>query len=210
MSIEGPVESLDLWLESRLRNVHTCLPGTIDKYYGHSTRKAKVKPMVKLRTVTGEILTIPAIDDVPVQFPGSATFQFLFPLKKNDGCLILFSEEGIGAFLKGRAEVNSDDFARFQFTDAICIPGLWSFKSVPGSPKSTIEIDDSGNINLNGSTKGVARLDDTTINNAITDPVFEIWRLAFNVWAGTTGGPPMPSTRAGKIDSSSNTVKAGN
>ena len=202
--IEGTVESLDLWLEARLRNVHTCLPGTIDKYYGHSTRKAKVKPMVKLRMVTGEILTIPAIDDVPVHFLGSSQFQFLYPLKKNDGCLILFSEEGIGAFLKGRTEVNSDDFARFQFTDAICIPGLWSFKSVPGSPKSTIEIDDSGNINLNGSTRNL--VSHTELNASL-----QLMLTSINAnFATKLNGAGAPGVNILDISTAKiNTVKAG-
>lgn len=155
----------DAFFDSRMKNVHTMLPGKIEKYYGHAERKARVKPLIKLRTVTGESLTIHPIDNVPVIFPGSSKFSLLYPLEKDDGCMIVFSEEGIGAFLKGKVEVTADSFAKFALTDAICIPGLWSFKNVPISPISEIIIDDDGNINLNGDGKTLVT--HTELNTAL-------------------------------------------
>jgi len=146
------VDIMDAWLDARFRNIHTMIPGKIESYSGHTERKAKVKPLVRLRAVNGEELDIPPIDNVPVIFPSSGTFSLLYPLKKGDGCLILFSEVGIGAYLKGKVEVTADSLSKFALTDAICIPGLWSFRNVPNST-STIEITDSGNIELNGNSK---------------------------------------------------------
>lgn len=178
---EDIVYVLDAFLDSRLRNVHTMIPGKIEKYYGHATRKARVKPLVKLRTVKGDILTIPPIDDVPVIFPGSAKCQFLFPLKRGDGVEIRFSEEGIGAFLKGTVEVTADSFARFAMTDAVCTPGLWSFKNVP----TTTFRNATNNTGLKIS--GTNKLE---INNSLYylgDLITELIDLIINL---TTIGPP--------------------
>lgn len=200
------VDVMDAWLASRLRDVHTVLPGIIESYAGHTERKAKVKVQVKFRTKKGEELSVPPIDNVPVIFPSSNKFNLLFPLSKGDGCLIIFAEEGIGEFLAGTSEVSADSLARFSLTDAICIPGLFAFKQVPGSAPGTIEIDNDGNININNGTNGAARQNDATLHDAITDPAFWIWFSA--VGTGSGAGPP-PSSLTGKINAGSSKVKIG-
>lgn len=141
------VTVFDKYFDSRMENVHTIIPGKIESYSGHTTRKAVVKPLIKLLRKDGDSLEIPPIDNVPVIFPSSAGFQFLFPLKKNDGCLILFAETGIGGYLdgQGKIDVDADDISRFSLTDAICIPGLWPFSAVPKGIK-TIEFTDNNEI----------------------------------------------------------------
>ena len=70
-------------------------------------------------------------------------YPLLFPLKKGDGVLILFSETGIGNFLAGTGQVaDADDQTRFSLTDAIAIPGLWTKKNAPDV--STIELTEAG------------------------------------------------------------------
>lgn len=191
---EDTVDVFDAWLDSRLRDVHTVLPGIIDKYYGHTERKARVKPQIRLRTVKGDTLEIKAIDGIPVVFPSSGKFSLLYPLNKGDGCLILFSEEGIGSFLKGKTEVTADSLARFSLTDAICIPGLWSFPSAPEST-STIEIDDNGNILLNGSSKRFVT--HAELNTALQDFI-----IALNLHTHPTApsGPVSPPSTPMSID----------
>lgn len=191
---ENIVDVFDSWLGARLRNVHTMLPGKIETYYGHTKRKARIKILVTLKDVKGNELEIPPIDNVPVIFPGSKEFSLLFPLKKGDGCMIVFSEEGIGSFLKGETTVASDSLARFSLTDAVCMPGLWSFKNIPDSEKSTIIIDDDGNVELNGGGKRL-------VTHAELDTALQTFMLALNahIHTGvTTGpgssGPPAPMT----------------
>lgn len=220
MSDKTLVETLEIWLASRLRQVHTILPGRIEKYYGHLQRKARVKPLLKLRVPGRDPLDIPPIDNVPVVFPGSSKFKFVFPLTKGDGCLILFSEEGIGAFLKGKIDMPSDSLARFALTDAICIPGLWSFPNVPQTGQSEIVVEDSGAVKVKGTevvlntgTLGVARTTDSVLSNPTDDPVFFTWATAVSAaLLALTGGSfvtPTPVTLASKITGGSTTVKAG-
>lgn len=55
-----------------------------------------------------------------------------------------------------------------------------------------------------------ARKGDTVLSDAVSDPVFEAWRLAFNTWALAMGLPTgMPASRTGKISSGSLQVNIG-
>jgi hypothetical protein len=202
---------MDNWLDARLRNVHTMIPGKIESYSGHDTRKATVKPLVKFLTVDGQSLEIPPIANVPVIFPSSAGFSILFPLKKGDGCEIRFSESGIGNFLNGKVEVDADSLARFQLTDAVCTPGLWSFKNVPESD-STIEIDNNGDINidskneihLNGDSKNL--VSHAELNTALQSMIVAInSTFATKLDGGGSPGVVSLDITTSKI----NTVKAG-
>jgi hypothetical protein len=135
---ETTVDIFDKYIDSILDDVHTILPGKIELYYGHSQRKAKVKPLTKIRNSNNQLIDINPIDNVPVVFPSSSEFSMLFPLKKNDGVLLLFSESAIGEFLNGDGNrtVDTDDQRRFDLTDCIAIPGLWSLSAVPTIPEN--------------------------------------------------------------------------
>ena len=138
-----PVEVFQEFLDSRLENVHTCIPGQIEQYDA-LTRKASVKPLIKLKTRDNEDLDMPVIDNVPVQFPGSKQFTINYPLEKGDTCIMLFAETGIGTWLTGAGiAANADDMSRFSLTDAICIPSLYTFTSVP-MPVTLIEFTTAG------------------------------------------------------------------
>lgn len=136
MKNDDIVTVFDTWLSAQLDNVHTCLPGEIVQYLGHSERKAKVQPLVKLKSTRGKILKIQPIENVPVIFPGSKKFRQTWPLEKGDGVLLMFSEASIGNFLQGAGEQEADSSVRFSLTDCIAIPGLWSFKNVPTAPEN--------------------------------------------------------------------------
>jgi hypothetical protein len=151
--VEDITEVFGKWAKSILDDVHTILPGQIETYYGHTNRKAKVKVMVKLKNANNQEVKIESIDDVPVIFPCSSNFNLLFPLKKGDGILLLFSEAAIGNYLTGQGskpEV-ADDNTRFGLTDCIAIPGLYSFNNPPNSATTNIEIDETGKVSIDGN-----------------------------------------------------------
>lgn len=131
------VQVMDKWLDNRMDNVHTSIPGKIVRYYGHKTRTAKVQPLIKIRNTHNKLIKIQPIDNVPVIFPSSSDFNLLFPLKKNDGADLHFSESSIGNFLSSSGEVvDADDLRRFDLSDCIAIPGLWSSNTVPTAPEN--------------------------------------------------------------------------
>jgi len=149
---ENIVDILQMFLDSRMENIHTCIPGSIEKYDGHNKRTATVMPLVRLKALNGDNVELPLITNVPVIFPSSSLFNLLYPLPKGTGCLILFSETGIGNFLAGGGQVvNADDQTRFSLTDAIAIPGLWTSKNAP--TVKTIELTEAGVLNLIDGTE---------------------------------------------------------
>jgi len=122
---------LKIAFQSFMNNVHTCIPGTIESY-DPVKKKVSVKPGIKKELDTGSI-SYPVITDVPVMFPCTKDSIITFPLKKGDGCLILFSETCLERYLSAAGEeVEAGDKRKFALSDAICIPGLFPFGS-PGS-----------------------------------------------------------------------------
>lgn len=155
------VEIFQAHTESRLNDVHTQIPGRFLSY-DEKTGLAKVEPLVKLkRNVNGKelTLTIPPIDNVPVMMLSTQSFILEFPIKKNDGCAIFFSEVGIGNFINSCNQVvEADDFSRFSLTDAFAIPGLWCKKGKPsGTP--TIKLTDTGILQFLGATESFVKGD---------------------------------------------------
>lgn len=145
---DGTVDIFDTWLRSRTDAIHTALPGEIVSYTGHQERKAKVQPLVNIRTSRNQILSLPTIDDVPVLLPGSNNFQFKFPIKRGDGVLLIFSESSIGSWLTKGGQQDAQINDRFSLTDCIAIPGLWSFVDAnsANNASSYIELDDQGKL----------------------------------------------------------------
>jgi len=125
------------------------MPGTFVSF-DSSKRKATVQPSLKLKYLSGDkkivIKEISPINNVPVVFTGTKDFVVKFPIKKGDGCLLLFSESPIGNYLNSSSDqVETDDLGRFELGSCIAIPGLFSFANIP-NPASEISIDDAGKI----------------------------------------------------------------
>ena len=199
MTTEQLPEVLQQFLRSRLDTMHTCLPGRFESYEGHVTRKSKVKPLAKYRTPDNQNIDMPIIDNVPVIFPSAGAFNLLYPIKRGDGCLILFAESGIGNYLAGTGQpVNSDDQSRFSLTDAIAIPGMWTFRN---SPKNAdrIELTDSGDleIEVGGNLIKVGKLGTLDILGASEsfvkgDTLFNIWNTYLTALStGIVPGDPV-------------------
>lgn len=210
MKQENINEVFNLWFNNKLDGVHTILPGQIVNYEGHSTRKAEVKVMVKLRNCHNQIIEIAPIKNVPVIFPSTKNFNLLFPLQKNDGCLLVFSESSIGNFLLNATNnaLEADDLNRFDMSDCICIPGLWSFPNVPNKDTGIlIEITDTDKIIMKSNlgkieiaNSGSITFDDGTesfVKGNVLDTWFTAFMIALNshthsgvtVGGGSTGSP---------------------
>ena len=170
---EDMLESMELWLQSRLEDVHTMLPGTVQSYDA-KTRTAVVKPSVKLRTLHGDILDIPPIASVPVVWPGSALFTTMSKdLPKGSGVTILFSESSIGNWQRGTADSPAEDETRHCLQDAIAVPGLWSMRRVPGHKLVSADWGMcSDSLEIGGTKGGLA-----SIKNQATDVHTEVNKI---------------------------------
>jgi hypothetical protein len=169
------------------------LPAEVQSY-DSSKRKATVKPQIKLRTKKDTLLTIPPIDNVPVQFVGSGEFVLKYPLKKGAKGILLFAEEGIGAWLKGKTDVAADSLAKFNLTDAVFIPGLFPFVDIPNE-QSSINVADDGTLELNGNTKNLVTFADLdTALQSLKSQLTSHTHTGIFPGAGTSGTPSSPFT----------------
>lgn len=195
---ENIVDILDAWINSQMERIHTMVPGKIESY-NSSTKRAKVKILIKLKTSDGEDLSIPPIENVPVVFPTVKSFSLKFPLEKGDGCAIFFAETGIGNFLNGQGnEVSADDISRFSLTDAVAFVGLYGKNDPAGD--STIEITSAGdlnidskkNVNVNGDNKSF-------VTHAELDSALQTFMNALNLHIHTTTATVGPTAVPGII-----------
>lgn len=119
-------EVLKISVQRALSEIHTCLPGKIEKF-DHKTQKASVLPLIKKKYKDGKAESMPVIENVPVVFPRCAKGSFTFPLEAGDGVLLVFSERSMERFLSTGGEQEPGDTRKFDLTDAIAIPGLFPF-----------------------------------------------------------------------------------
>ncbi len=212
---------LDNFVNSRISGMNISLPGIVESY-DKTKNTCVVKPAIKKVYDNGDVVELPLIENVPVMFQQTVNSIISLPIKKGDGVVLIFMQRSIDDWKSTGGIIEPSDTRKFDLSDAIAIPGLFGLNEglsgddeaiVIKSNDSKIRIEGTSEVNINQGTKGVARLDDTTIANAATDPSFEAFRIAFNAWGLTVVPPlpsPMPATRASKIDSASGTVKAGN
>jgi len=124
-------------IEDRLADVHTMLPGRIDRYYP-STQKADVEPLIKRlqSTVDGELNEeLPIIPGVPVVFPRTRAFKMTMPVEPGDRCMMVFCESSsetyqIGDLRKGSSDLidqaDPETFERFNLTDPVALLGWYN------------------------------------------------------------------------------------
>lgn len=82
-------------IESRLLDLHTCLPGKVVTFdpIGQSV---DVQPMVKraINSYDGELVheELPIVHNVPIAFPGGGGYVMRFPVTAGDHVWLMFSE----------------------------------------------------------------------------------------------------------------------
>lgn len=143
-----------------MEGIHTCLPGSIIDYDFKEAR-ASVKPLIQKSYIDGDSMVLPIIRDVPVIFPRTGVSGITFPLNKGDKVLIVFSERSLDNWKGIGDDAVPRDFRKFDLSDAVCIPGLYSFntRNLAKNNKDlvihhngfTITITDTGKISLKGA-----------------------------------------------------------
>lgn len=113
-------------IADRLRQVNTAMPGRIAKYNA-STREAEVEPLIKEKYADGQILKLPNISGVPVMMPATSGAGVVMPIAAGDDVLLLFAQRSIDRWLTSGGVQESADKRMLALSDAIAIPGLFSF-----------------------------------------------------------------------------------
>jgi hypothetical protein len=106
-------EILDAALTSRLRSVHTALPGTI-RGYSEADQTAEVELAVQLETTLEQFARVPNLKDVPVVWPGAWS--------NGDRCLVIFSEEDPSKWWDSGGSVEPPAVLQRHGLHGLCIP----------------------------------------------------------------------------------------
>jgi len=151
-------EAIMAAVKSTISGIHTAIPGIIESY-DYTTCKAEVKPSIKRQYVDGSVLSMPIIVNVPVIWPRTKNGSITFPLERGDSILIIFSERSLENWLSKGHDVTPGDRRKFDISDAIAIPGLFSFDEPVKTTSndkfeihyndSSITINSSGQVNIN-------------------------------------------------------------
>ena len=128
-------------IDAKLAATHVSMPARI-LTYDESEQRATVQPIVRRYYTNEEDARIaerlPAIEGVPVAFPGAGEYGITFPLSAGDTVLLVFGECSLDKWLAyGGSDVDPDDPRRNAISDAVAYAGLRPFSN------PSTQVDDS-------------------------------------------------------------------
>lgn len=116
-------------LESRLKDVHTCIPGIIVSF-DPGNQWAEVQPAIKTIFTTSGAVDLPLCVDVPVMFPSGNRFFITWPVFPGDECLLFFSQRCIDLWALEGDTQEPDDYRTHDMSDGIAFVGMNSLPLV--------------------------------------------------------------------------------
>jgi hypothetical protein len=120
-------DAISVAIEARLKEVHTCLPGIVQKF-DPTTQTATVQPAIQRIFIDKGPVKLPLCVDVPVQFPAGGDFVLTFPVHANDECLLVFSERAIDFWWDRGGVQLPAEYRMHDLSDAYAIVGVSSRK----------------------------------------------------------------------------------
>lgn len=181
-------EIIEGWMDGKINNIHTALPGKIISYVP-GTNRAQVQPTGKYKLDDGRELLYPIIHQVPLIYPMgcSGNAGITFPIQPGDGCIIIFAESQLDDFISGG---DHDDARRHSLNDAICIPGLYSSSapSAAGDPEKVCLVNDGSTVKLDKNSLDISLADGTTCHIGNGDLVVNGISLVKHVHGGVESG----------------------
>lgn len=168
--IYTPEEVIEEAIRSAALELHTMLPGRILSY-NRTTQRARVQLEIQ-RTHVSDLglvtqISLPILEDVPVEFPGAGGWFIMFPVKQGDKCRITFAERDIQSWLTAGVEAPPGEDRTHDYSDAICHVGIRTHGNPHPAPtlNSIVLGDDAGNQRLELGQNGIiiASVDEVTI-----------------------------------------------
>lgn len=198
----------------QLAEVNTAIPARI-MAYDPVQQKAEVQPLIKRRYKDGQVVDRAPITGVPVVFPAAGGGILTFPVKVGDTVLLIFSQRSIDSWVQSDGRpIDPKDSRKHDISDAIAIPGLFSFSQALQSdpdnviikfsgaeikltPDGAVEINAPGGFTINGATQANGTVDSTGVIHSDVDVEAATVKLKTHTHSGvTTGGgtsgPPVP------------------
>lgn len=175
------------------RELNTCIPGIVEKKNSDNT--VDVQPAIKRVYSDGKVVDLPLLVEVPVLYPFSSKLSMSWPLVKDDPVIVFFSQRSIENWRKSGGLVKPGDRRHHHLSDAFCMPAgahvgaqtVDSAKFVLEYEGGKIEIDGSGNVNVNGSTDNAVAFQDLKT-------AFDNFIIEFNAHVHTSAAPGSSTT----------------
>lgn len=125
MATPDLAEVLRQAIESRLADVHTCLPGRVVSY-DRRTQQADVELVVRsaVEATDGGIVneSLPVLPAVPVMWPRGGGCSLQLPLSAGDHVWVMFSEGAIGNWRVSGQTSDPGDIARHSLSYPVALP----------------------------------------------------------------------------------------
>jgi len=120
-------------VKAALLDMHTCLPGRIEKVDKNSG-KADVQPLLKRKFADGTVVNLPVIKNAPIATYRAGDAFISLPIKKGDKGMLIFAERSLDLWKLSEGIVNPNDVRKFDLSDAVFYPGLYSFGETIPAP----------------------------------------------------------------------------
>jgi hypothetical protein len=133
------------YVNKGVEHLHTAIPGKVIRYDA-SQQRADIQPLVKERYLDEKVVDYPPILDVPVIFPSAGGGIITFPVEIGDTMLVIFCERSIDKWVRSNTNntIDPKDTRKHDLSDAVAIPGLYSFQKAKGSDTNDVVIKYSG------------------------------------------------------------------
>jgi hypothetical protein len=129
-------ELIRLALDSRLLDVHTCMPGRVLSYTA-ATQTANVVPVVRraIARADGSYAheDLPVLHNVPVIFPRGGGCSFVLPVAAGDHVWLMFSESAMAQWRSTGQTANPGDVSRHDLSYPVALPGMFPSASPVGA-----------------------------------------------------------------------------
>ena len=124
--------------------------------YDNTKQLVNVQPLNKYTYINGDVLELPQILEVPVQWPAGGSAIMTFPLSTDDTVIVVFSERSIEEWkigLSGESIPTPKDPRNHHISDAIAIPCIRTFKQSEALQASSEDVEIRMNANLPNEVK---------------------------------------------------------
>lgn len=127
---------IDDAIESKLLEVHTCLPARVTRV-DVTKAQCDVKPLIKRKYANETIVELPVITNVPIAFYRAGQAFVSLPVKVGDIVELRFAERSLDLWLTKGGTVDPLDSRRHHLSDAIAYPGIYPFTDPPTGASAT-------------------------------------------------------------------------
>lgn len=145
-------EVIRIAMEARLADLHVSLPAKVVKY-DKAKQTVNVEPQIKRKfAFSGEVVTLPVINNVPVAFPRAGTARIIMPIKPGDVVQLVFSERSLDKWKAATGAVDPEDPRKHDLSDAWAVPGGYPpTKAVDvQDDEAILMVNEDGNVMVQG------------------------------------------------------------